>query len=98
MSTGGDVSPTYDMFWGSSGEPHGEEQPQPVFYDEDGWTACNQCGSYLEDEAHSTDTGSEWEDAAQSAELQAYLGSFEGCNLEPLKDCLLYTSPSPRDS
>ena len=63
--TGGDVSFSDDVrcYWGG---PGGQPANQPTFFDEAGWIACQECGAYLDDAADPTDTGSEWEDAAES--------------------------------
>ena len=83
-------------YWGGSG---GQEEPteQPTYFDEDGWVACRDCGSYLEETANSTDTGSDWEDAAHTQELQAYMGSFDGCNAQSIKEEYLRWSQSHRE-
>ena len=65
--------------------PGGQGTDQTHF-DEEGRTYCRECGSYLDDAADSTDIGSDWEDAADSQELQAYLGSFEGCTAQSLRE------------
>ena len=85
MSTGGDVSHSDDL-WCYWGGPGGQSADQPTYFDEEGWTACRECGSYLDDAADSTVTGSDWEDAADSQEMQAYLGSFDGCTAQSLRE------------
>ena len=86
-SRGGDVSHTDGdwSFWGGPGGQACHAEPQ-TFLDEDGWTACRDCESYLDDPATSTDAGRDWEDAADTPELQAYLGSFEGCTAHSLRE------------
>ena len=85
---GGELSPTNEVgsYWDASGTQDWPVE-QPVFLDEEGWPACSECSAYFDDEgAHSTDTGSDWEEAADTEELQAYLGSFDGCTRESLRE------------
>ena len=84
-SVGGEPSLTY---WGK-GKGYG---PGGFQSRNGGWeafghsTSSPECASYFENGANSTDTGSDWEDLAESEEMQAYLGSFEGCTAQGLRE------------
>ena len=53
------------------GGPGAQNVEQPTYFEEEGWIACRKCGAYLDETADPTDTGSDWEEAVDSPELQA---------------------------
>ena len=56
-----------------------------VFYDENGWSACQSCGAYVDDvEPNDTDTESEREEA-YSQEYLASFGDIDGATYDDLK-------------
>ena len=73
---------------GAISKGNGLPNPAPSSSTTKGWASCGACGAYADDEAeedaNSTDAGSEW--AEPSAELEAYLGSFEGSTPQTLRE------------